>query len=527
MAQPQNIKQIIQQQYMMCSKDPVFFMRQYCYIQHPKRGKIKFNLYPFQEDTLTDLRDNRYNVILKSRQLGISTLSAGFALWSMLFKEDFNVLVIATTQEVAKNLVNKVQVMNENLPSWLRTEIISNNKLSLKFKNGSQIKAISSASTGARSEALSLLIIDEAAFIRNIEEIWIASQATLSTGGGAIVLSTPNGVGNWFHQTWADAESQTNGFKTIKLHWNVHPERDQSWRDDQTKLLGERGAAQECDCDFISSGHTVVEGSILLEYENKCIDPIEKRGFDNGYWVWEYPDYDKSYIVVADVARGDGGDWSTFHVIDVETIAQVAEYKGKIPPKDFGNMLVTVATEWNNALLAIENANIGWAAIQPAIDRGYENLFYTYKDDGYVDADVQLKKGYDMKDKSQMVPGVSTTTRTRPLMISALEMYMRERTPVIRSKRLIQELFVFVWLNGKAQSQNGYNDDLVMAYAIALWLRDTSLKLRQQGIDLTKRTLTQFTKNDTVIYTGQTQRGADQWKWNNGFGDEDLTWLIK
>jgi hypothetical protein len=521
-----NIKQIIQQQYMQCVKDPVFFMRNYCYIQHPKRGKIKFNLYPFQENTLTDLRDNRYNVILKSRQLGISTLSAGYALWCMLFKEDYNVLVIATTQEVAKNLVNKVQVMNENLPSWLRTEIVSNNKLSLKFKNGSQIKAISSASTGARSEALSLLIIDEAAFIRNIEEIWVASQATLSTGGGAIVLSTPNGVGNWFHQTWADAESQTNGFHTIKLHWNVHPERDQSWRDDQTKLLGERGAAQECDCDFISSGHTVVEGNILMDYENKCKDPIEKRGYDHAYWIWEYPDYSRDYIVVADVARGDGADWSTFHVIDVETVTQVAEYKGKLPPKDFGNMLVTVASEWNNALLAIENANIGWAAIQPVLDRNYENLFYTYKDDGYVDAHVQLKKGYDMKDKSNMVPGVSTTSRTRPLMISSLEMYMREKTPVIHSKRLIQELFVFVWLNGKAQAQNGYNDDLVMSFAIALWLRDTALKLRQQGIDLNKRALSHFQKTSNIIYTGKNAGLNAGWDWNPGDGDQGLTWLL-
>ena len=190
-------------------------------------------------------------------------------------------------------------------------------------------------------------------------------------------------------------------------------------------------------------------------------------------------------------------------------------------------MLVSVATEWNNALLAIENANIGWAAIQPALDRGYENLFYTYKDDGYVDTDVQLKKGYDMKDKTQMVPGVSTTSRTRPLMISALEMYMRERTPVIRSKRLIQELFVFVWLNGKAQSQNGYNDDLVMSFCIGLWLRDTSLKLRQQGIELHKRALSQFQKSETKIYTGKPANNADGWSWNNGFGDEDLTWLIR
>jgi hypothetical protein len=180
-------------------------------------------------------------------------------------------------------------------------------------------------------------------------------------------------------------------------------------------------------------------------------------------------------------------------------------------------------------ILAIENANIGWAAIQPALDRGYENIFYTYKDDGYVDVDIQLKKGYDMKDKSQMVPGVSTTSRTRPLMISALEMYMRERTPLIRSKRLIQELFVFVWLNGKAQAQNGYNDDLVMSFCIGLWLRDTSLKLRQQGIELNKRALSQFTKtSEQIIYTNRNQNsGKDSWNWNVGDDNEDLTWLIR
>jgi hypothetical protein len=145
MVERKNIKQIITEQYQKCAADPVYFMKNYCYIQHPVRGKIKFKLYPFQENSLSSLRDNRYNIILKSRQLGISTLSAGYALWAMLFNEDFNVLVIATTQEVAKNLVTKVQVMHDNLPSWLKGNMTANNKLSLKFKNGSQIKAISSA----------------------------------------------------------------------------------------------------------------------------------------------------------------------------------------------------------------------------------------------------------------------------------------------------------------------------------------------------------------------------------------------
>jgi hypothetical protein len=306
----------------------------------------------------------------------------------------------------------------------------------------------------------------------------------------------------------------------------VHPERDHTWRDEQTQLLGEKGAAQECDCDFISSGHTVIDGPILQRYEENCADPIEKRGFDQGYWIWEYPNYSKNYLVVADVARGDGADYSTFHVIDIQDIKQVAEYKGKLPPNDFGNMLYSVATEWNTALLAIENANIGWAAIQPLLDNGYENLFYTYKDDGYVDLEIQLRKGYDTKDKSQMVPGVSTTSRTRPLMISALEMYMREGTPIIQSKRLIQELYVFIWLNGKAQAQHGYNDDLTMAFCIGLWLRDTSLKLRQQGIELNKRALSQFRKTDSVIYTNNQKKYEAGWNWNPGDGDQDLTWLI-
>jgi hypothetical protein len=112
-------------------------------------------------------------------------------------------------------------------------------------------------------------------------------------------------------------------------------------------------------------------------------------------------------------------------------------------------------------------------------------------------------------------------------MISALEMYMRQKTPIIRSKRLIQELLVFVWLNGKAQAQQGYNDDLVMSFAITLWLRDTALRLRQQGIDLSKRALSQFQKTSPVIYTGKSKPTDTGWNWNPGDGDQDLTWLIR
>jgi hypothetical protein len=273
--------------------------------------------------------------------------------------------------------------MYENLPSWLKIDAPENNKLTLRLANGSQIKATSASSDAGRSEAVSLLLIDEAAFIDNIGEIWASAQQTLATGGGCIALSTPYGTGNWFHQTWVRAENRENQFLPIKLPWYVHPERDQKWRDTQDELLGDpRMAAQECDCDFSTSGDIVFYPELIDFYEKTYIkDPMERRGADQNLWVWESPDYTRDYVVVADVARGDGKDYSACHVIDVANNVQVAEYKGQLGTKEYGHLLVGLATEYNEAMLVIENANIGWATIQVALDRQYPNLYYSQKSD--------------------------------------------------------------------------------------------------------------------------------------------------
>jgi len=524
--QKKTLKEIIKEEYQKCASDPIYFMRKYCMIQHPVRGKIPFHLYPFQEDTLTQFKDHRYNIILKSRQTGISTLTAGFSLWKMLFNQDFNVLVIATKQEVAKNLVTKVRVMNQYLPSWLKLETVEDNKLSLRYSNGSQIKATSAAGDAGRSEALSLLVFDEAAFIDKIEEIWVSAQSTLSTGGNAIILSTPNGVGNFFHKTWVGAEDGTNTFNTIRLHWSLHPERDKNWRDEQEVLLGPKGAAQECDCDFISSGDSVIDPQVLEFYKSTYVqEPIEKTGFDGNLWKWQYPDYSKSYMVVADVSRGDSTDYSAAHVIDVEDSEQVAEYRGRLDTKDFGNFLVALATEYNNALLVIENANVGWACIQQVIDRNYPNLYYMSKDLKYVDVENQFSNKYRAQDRG-MVAGFSTTSRTRPLIISKLEEYIREKSITIRSIRTIEELFTFIWFNGRAEAMRGYNDDLTMSLAISLWVRDTALRLRQEGIDLTKRAIDGISTYTYSGVYGGNDNDENPWQMNIGDGFEDLTkWL--
>ena len=531
-----DLKQIIKREYVKCVDDPVHFMRKYCTIQHPQKGKIKFDLYNFQETTLREIKDNRYSIILKSRQLGISTLSAGYSLWTMLFHQDKNILVIAKDKDTAKNLVTKVRVMYQGLPSWLKTSVDEDNKLSLRFTNGSQIKAVAATPEAGRSEALSLLVLDEAAFIESIESIWTAAQQTLATGGSCIALSTPNGVGNWFHRQWVGAEDGSNEFNTIRLHWTDHPDRDQKWRDQQNVILGPSQAAQECDADFLTSGQSVVDPQILQWYkENMVKAPVEEIGVDRNFWVWEQPDYSKEYIVVADVARGDGMDYSACQVFDIDDLTQVAEYKGQLGTTDYGNFLIEVATKYNDALLVVENNNVGWATIQTIIDRDYKNLFYQSKDLKYVDVQHQITNRYRAQDR-QMVAGFGTTMKTKPLVIAKMEEYTREKLVKINSNRLIDELFVYIYNNSKTEAMEGYNDDLVMSYAIALWVRDTALRIQTDKNNqqwATMNSMLGANGNDKEDHSAGFKKGAPTMPKKNPFemdvngGKENLEWLLK
>jgi len=525
---------LIREEYKKCLESPVYFMKHYVKIKHPIRGTILFDLFKFQEETLNSFHDYQFNIILKSRQMGISTLVASYALWLMIFHKDKNVLLISLKQDDAKDVVTKVRDAHTELPNWL------------KVVNGSNIKAASTTKKSGVGQALSLLIVDEAALIENAEDLWTSAQPTLSTGGNAIVLSTPRGVGNWFHKMWQGAETDNpdgktgkNGFHPITLPWQLHPERDDEWR----RIAGEKQgnpkkASQEYDCNFLASGDNVIDLNIIEFYKkNKAMDPAERRGMDKNLWIWEYPDRSHLYVIAADVARGDGADYSACHVLDIsrEKPIQVAEYKGKISTKDFGDFLVALATEYNSCLLVVERENVGWGTIQEVIDRGYPNTFYSSADLKYVEVQRQLNNNWAAVDK-KLVPGFSTNINTRPLIIDNMEHYMRQMAIEIRSKRTLAEMETFIWKNGKPIAMEGYNDDLVMALCIALWVRDTALRLRQEGIEITKIAVGAMNKDkmdQTPFFkVKQAQVGHNAWKMNTGrqgFGkqnQEDLRWLL-
>lgn len=537
---------LIKEEYRKCLESPVYFMKHYVKIKHPIRGTILFDLFKFQEETLQNFHDYKFNIILKSRQMGISTLVAAYSLWTMLFYPDKNVLLISLKQDDAKDVLTKVRDAYATLPNWLKIKMLEDNRLSIRFANGSSIKAASTTKKSGVGQALSLLIIDEAALIEDAEELWTSAQPTLSTGGNAIVLSTPRGVGNWFHKMWVGAETDNpdnkagkNGFHPITLPWHLHPERDEDWRRTEGEKQGNpKKAAQEYDCNFLASGDNVVDLNIIEFYKkNKACDPIEARGFDKNLWIWEYPDRSHVYVVAADVARGDGEDYSACHVLDIsrEKPVQVAEYKGKIGTKDFGDFLVALATEYNSALLVIERENVGWGTIQEVLDRGYSHTFYSSADLKYVDVQRQLNNNWASEEK-KLVPGFSTNIKTRPLVVDNMEHYMRFMAVEIRSKRTLAELETFIWKNGKSIAMEGYNDDLTLALCIGLWVRDTALRLRQEGIELTRAAVGAIGANrmdQTPFYkVKQAQTGHSSWTMPLGpaghgkKNTEDLRWLL-
>ena len=522
-------KQEIVKEIVRSGKDPVYFINNYCRISHPLRGLIPFNTYPYQDDLIKDFNDFRFNIILKARQLGISTISAAYAVWFMLFHKEKNILVMATKFTTAANLVKKVKSVMKNLPPWMQVaKITIDNRNSFELSNGSTIKAVGTSADAGRSEALSLLIIDEAAHVEGLDELWAGLYPTLSTGGRCIALSTPLGVGNWFHKTYIDAENDENEFHTINLRWDVHPERDADWFAKETKNMSRRQIAQELECNFNTSGDTVIHPDDIAWLLEAVEEPQYRAGFDRNFWIWQKFKDGTPYLLVADVARGDGADSSVFHVLRTDTMEVVAEYQGKPSLDHYSHILNDAGREYGNCLLVVENNGIGISVLEKLRDLEYPNLYYSIKSTHkYVDP---IEGEYN----SQAIMGFTTSTKTRPLIVAKLEEYVRNKLIRPKSNRLFSEFKTFIWNNGKPQAMRTYNDDLIMSLAIACWVRDTALEVSQKDVEYQKAMLDgMFCTNKTI---NTAIKGMNEYKTRETFEEKyekeikitkDFPWIFK
>lgn len=463
-------KKAQQQEIVSAGRDVKYFLGRYVKIPHPKKGLVKFKTFPFQDDCLDAFQKHRYIIVNKSRQLGLSTSAAGYALWLAIFRRERNIMVVATKLLAAQNFIKKVRTMLKNLPNWLvMPSLVEDNKTSLSFSNGSTIKAVPCSEDAGRSEALSLLIVDEAAHIEGLNPMWTAMQPTLSTGGSVIMISSPSGVGTLFHTLWTNAKSGENDFFPIELPWTVHPERDENWFKKESRALieseGERGVAQELLCSFMSSGDTFLKGEAMDYLFKQIREPIDKMYHGRfEAWIWKRPEVGHKYIISADVARGDGEDHSAFHVLDTSTEEVVLDFRGKPTPDGFADMLLDYGRQYNMAIICQELNNVGIACAIKLKESGYPNLYWE-----------KFQKNIYMTYVNQDIgptdyPGFTTNQNSRDQILAKLENAIRNKQVGLHSRRLYEELQTFIWKKNKAQAQNGHNDDLVMALAIGCQL---------------------------------------------------------
>jgi hypothetical protein len=526
-------------EYYKCAKNPAYFMRNYCYIKSQEDGtKTLFDLYDFQERALKEFMAYDYNVVLKTRQMGISTLTAGYSLWMALFQNDTNISYIATKQDVAQGLLKKVKIMHDNLPSFMQERKARNNMHSLELGNGSLVKANSSTSDAARSESLSMLVIDEAAFIDNAQDVWSSAKPTLSGGGEAIVLSTPYGVGSWYHQVWTQAiqgahliqETENrevwegvgvNDFHPVKLHWSLHPNRDEQWRENMGKNMEPREAAREYDCSFEQSGNTVIDPTDIKNIEKSTVrDPslkVRVKG-ENSLWIWEPPKQNTQYILGADVASGEGEDFSTAQIFTLDGMEQVAEYKGKLYTTDFADFLCRLGGKYNTAALVCERNSIGNNVLQRVHDHGYSNMLWSTNNLKFVSLEQERQSNKKLK------PGIQSTGRTKQLITTRFKEWVRKKQVTIRSRRLTEELKTYVWVKpNKADHMSGYHDDLIDAARFAIWARDTAIRLESEK----KRTAEKTVQNITTRKGQQGSPGKGIYSPTDPNTGEDLSWLYK
>jgi len=518
-------KEEIKSEILKCGKNPAYFLDNYAKIVHQSRGLIPFRTFQFQKDLLKDFHDHRYNVILKSRQMGISTIVSGYIAWMLLFYKERNVLVMATKLNTAIEIVEKVKDMLDSVPAWLKiAEITVNNKTKLELSNGSKIQGVPTSKDAGRSQALSLLVIDEAAHIDDMDELWTGLLPTVSTGGRCIALSTPNGVGNWFHKTYVDSESGQNNFKPTKIPWTLHPEYTQEWFDNMTRNMSKRQIAQEFECNFNASGETVIHPEDITKVKRDICEPKYRTWMDRNYHIWKEFSNDGSYLLTADVARGDGRDYSVFHILDVKNMEQVAEYQGKIDIDNFARLLFDAGKEYGNCMVVVENNNIGFAVITKLIEMRYPNVFYSNKSThDFVDST-------SAQYSSNSVPGFTTSMKNRPLIVAKLEEFIRNKSIKINSQRTVNELDTFVWVNGRPEAQKGYNDDLVMSLAIGCWVRDTAIINNERNLEYSKAFLNSIIKSgnylDTTVRAFQTEEKNRKIQQVQQMY-KDFNWIIK
>ncbi len=450
---------------------PMYFMDNFFYIQHPVKGKMLYHPFEYQKRLIENYHNNRFSISLMPRQTGKSTSAAGYLLWYAMFVPDATILVAAHKYLGAQEIMQRIRYAYELCPNHIRAGATSYNKGSLEFDNGSRIVSQTTTENTGRGMSITLLYLDEFAFVRPTiaTEFWTSITPTLSTGGKAIITSTPNSDEDQFALIWKGANKTEdefgnprpnglgiNGFKAYRAFWREHPDRDDKWADEQRAQLGEERFRREMDCEFVINDETLISPIKLLELEGS--EPIKKTGQVR----WYRPiDRDKIYIVALDPSLGTGGDPAAIQVFEADTTEQVAEWKhNKTDVPTQVKIMADIIKHLNETLkdskriyYSVENNTLGEAALISIAEYGEENIPGYFLSDNTAVSVVgrRFRKGFN------------TTNKTKLTACNKFKILVESGRMKLHSKPLISELKNFVAVGSSYAAKPGETDDLVMS----------------------------------------------------------------
>lgn len=445
-------------EYIKCSQDPIYFIRNYVKVVHVDRGTVPFALYDYQERMILAMHNNRKVITLAPRQMGKTVSTAAYFLWVVLFNDDKNVAILANKAAVAREILSKIQYAYENLPRWLQQGILEWNKGSIELENRSSIITAATSPNAIRGFACSHLYIDEIAFIPNniATEFLTSVFPTISSGNTTKIFlsSTPKGL-NIFHKLWTEAEQGINGFVPVRVTWQENPTRDEAWLADQRKNLGELKFNQEILCAFNGSQKSLISGTKLGTLAT--IPPIFSK---NCLEVFLDPIKGHSYVCTVDTSRGQHIDYSAFVIFDITEMPYkvAATFKDNtISPMSYPFLIMQVCQKYNDAYILVEINDIGEQVSSTLFyEFEYEHIYFTYKDE------LNEGRGY---------PGVRTTKKVKSIGCSNLKDLIEGDQLIINSHDILMELGLFVQKGASYAAENEIiNDDLTTCLWLFAWL---------------------------------------------------------
>lgn len=469
-------------EFVKCSKDPAHFAEKYINIVHVDRGLIPIKLYDYQRDIIDKITNHRRCAVVTSRQAGKTTTAVCVILHYVLFNDHKTVALLANKGDAAREILDRVKIAYEALPKWLQQGVVEWNKGSVEFENGCKIIASATSSSAIRGKSISLLYIDETAFVENWDEFFASVFPTISSGKTTKILltSTPNGL-NHFYKTCYEAEQGNNGYQFVKVMWQDVPGRDDAWKQDTLASMDYdyEKFSQEFECQFLGSSGTLIEGNKL-----KALVHTRPLRDSNGLTMYHEPEENKSYMTIVDVSRGKGLDYSAFQIIDVSKMPykQVCVFRDNhITPIEYAEIIHRTVKHYNDSVVLIEINDIGEQVSDLLhYDFEYENVLYT---ESAGRSGKRISAGFGRNvDK-----GIRTTKSVKAVGCSILKLLIEQDQLIINDFNTIQELSTFSRKGVSYEAESGCNDDLVMCLVLFAWVSDQQYFKEMTDISTLKR----------------------------------------